>query len=578
MLTGCEDPEPLKVEIPPNEIKLAPLPHSGLNITSGKGISREVLFQNMKDELPAGLEVKSPLTQAGQTSEASRFQVEVEPNNTMAQATRIGFSGEVSGYVHPPLKNEIPDEDWFRVDVELEAQQLLSAQLFPVEGVDLFLEVWKKGLTGEASKIIRIDSHGAGQGEQLGHYALSNGTYFLLVSSNKGSKGYPWNIADPYKLRFKVGPVTADKELEPNNDSRRSNNLELGTRLQANLNFGDVDWFWVGTSTLPLDEMLALDLLPGVELNISWKIFTRDLVELASGESGKGQRISIPNLALFSDLEGFFITISAAGHLENFSEYSLLVETRAREGAVDLEPNDDPARGMELSVPATAKGWLHTSGDQDVFFISVEESTPVTFEVDGIPGVTLALAMLDSTGEPVATQIGEDGEGLKLPNWVFIPGKNYFSLRSVTGGNPGVSYSLVVQPREVGEEELEPNDSLELATPLALGDRGLKGWLVHNGDRDCFRLPSRDEVGPMRLGFEELGDRKMRATIYSSLGDAVEQVTIRQGGKESLAVPDSAGALPLVCIQATDETQVSAPNGYTVQVSKAEAEPLEDGR
>ena len=578
ILAACGDPAaPRALNIPEPDIRLAPVARPQLDVHSHACRGADALFAGIKDR--ASPRREHPVT--AQKQPPRRFQVGVEPDNSRDHATAVEFSGEIWGWIHPPLSKDQADEDWFAATVDLDETRALTVELEPVEGIDLSLELWHRGGSGRARRISRADAYGAGQGEQLANTALSNGTWFLRVSAARAGAGHPWNIRDPYRLRILVDEVQGGHELEPDDDERHANLLHLGKPMAASLHLGDEDWFRFETSRLGLNSRIALDILPDPTLGLRWEVITPDRVTLLRGEAEKGRRVHVPNLAVIPGLDALYVVVRAPETLEGMARYTLSVETHELERRTQLEPDDGIATATRLQVPVTLTGWLHDPKDSDVYHVTPGDARAVRVDVDGLPGVRLALELLDFDGEAVGRIEGrKPGDGVSLPNWSPAPEGSWFSISGAEGFSPLTPYALNIQVRDISGEETEPNDSPAQASLVNPDEEGLRGYIAYGGDRDCYGLPvgATAPGGLLAVTLREGGDRAIRATVYGPGGILVEQMTLKRGATERLLLAPEPGGPMTLCIEGVEPDGGPGMEGYTLVAMPVTPEPLEDGR
>ena len=577
-LAACGDPAaPRPANIPEADIRLAPVVGPQLDVLAHALQGPDALFAGIKDRASPRREGPA----RAQKEPQRRFQVEVEPDNSRDQATAVKLSGEIWGWIHPPLSEDNPDEDWFAAAVDLDETRALTVELEAVEGIDLSLELWHRGIGGRARRISRVDAYGTGQGEHLANTALSNGTWFLRVTAARANAGHPWNIRDPYRLRVHVDEVKGGHELEPDNDERHANRLHLGKSMAASLHLGDVDWFRLETSLLGLDSRIALDILPDPTLGLEWEVFTPDRVTLLRGEGEKGRRIHVPNLAVIPDIEALYVVVRAPKTLEGMARYTLSTETHALERRTQLEPDDGIASATRLQVPVTLTGWLHDPTDRDVYHVTPGDARAVRLDVDGLPGVRLALEILDFDGEAIGRIEGrKPGDGVSLPNWSPAPEGAWFSVSAAEGFSPLTPYALTIQVRDTSGEETEPNDSPAHASLVNPDEEGLRGYIAYGGDRDCYGLPvgATHPGGRLAVTLHEGGDRAIRATVYGPGGILVEQMTLKRSATERLLLAPEPGGPMTLCVEGVEPGGGPGNLGYTLVAMPITTEPLEDGR
>jgi hypothetical protein len=555
-LTACGEPaSPRRLDLTGADVTVAPMPHPSLDVVTTPPRGPDALFAGLRDR-PSPR--RDPADRAGAPRPPRQFQVGQEPDDDRAQATPIDLSGEIWGWVHPPPSDEQADVDWYTANVDLDATRALTVELDPVEGCDLNLELWHQGIGGGAKRVARVDAYGAGQAEHLGNVALTNGRWFLRVSTGKATAGFPWNVRDPYRLRIRVADVDGGQELEPDDDERRANRLLPATPMEATLHLGDEDWFRVDASRFGLDSRLTLDLLPAPTLGLRWEVITQDRVTILGGEAGTGQRVHVPNLGVAPGLEVFYVVVRAPEALEGMARYTISTDVHPVEGRMELEPDDTVARAMRVQVPATITGWLHDATDRDVFLVIPGSAQAVRIDMDGVPGVRPALELLDESGEVMGrVEALTLGAGLSLPNWSPPAEGGRVALRATEGSSALTAYTLAVQVRDTAGEEREPNDDPDHASLINPDQDGLQAYVAFAGDRDCFALPvgAVSRGGGLDVTIEERGDRRIRGTVYGPGDLLVEQISVAVGARERVHLTPEPGGPMTLCVEAGTRTR-----------------------
>jgi len=578
VLTACGDPAtPHRLDLGEADVVVAPMPRPALDVVTATPRGPDALFTGLRDRPSPQRDRPNAKVQGP----PRRFQVGQEPDDGREDATPVELSGEIWGWIHPPISDEQPDVDWYTASVDLDATRALTVELDPVDGCDLSLELWHQGVGGGARRVSRVDAYGAGQAEHLGNVALTNGRWFIRVSVGKATAGYPWNIRDPYRLRVRVADVDGGHELEPDDDDRRANALTPEKPMEASLHLGDEDWFRVDASRFGLSSRLSLDLLPDPALALRWEVITEDRVTVLGGEAEKGQRVHVPNLGITQGLEVFYVVVRAPAALEGMARYTISTSVHALEGRMELEPDDDVSRPTRVQVPSTVTGWLHDAGDRDVYHVTPGIARAVRIDMDGVPGVRPALELLDLSGEVLGRIEAEElGAGLSLPNWSPPAEGGWIALRSAEGASALTPYTLALQVRDIAGEETEPNDGPEEASLINPDQDGLQGYISFAGDRDCFRLPvgAAPQGGGLEVTIEERGDRQVRGTVYGPRDALVEQVTVAAGTREQVHLTPEPGGPMTLCIEAADASEAPGRHGYRLTAVPVAPEPLEDGR
>lgn len=172
----------------------------------------------------------------------------------------------------------------------------------------------------------------------------------------------------------------------------------------------------------------------------------------------------------------------------------------ARSDGVEHEPNNTVESADRLSSGLPIRGTLGqrlspTAGDRDVFAVLAQEDGHLAVTVTGIPGVDLALDIMDAQGRVLQTfDRSGTGDGEQLHHLPVSAGSAFLAVREALrpGALPRESlsdtYEIVASvSAPTGPTELETNDTPALATPVVEGVR-FSAWMDGRADMDVFRL------------------------------------------------------------------------------------------
>lgn len=156
---------------------------------------------------------------------------EFEPNDQRLDATP--FTREsIEGNISPA-----GDADWYRVETDTSSRYILRADLSPLAGMDLKLE-----LTDDIGNVLMtVNDRGREKPELLTGFGLSRREYYLVVSEVSG-KGKDARRA--YTLSKELVHYQAGLEYELNDSSSSAQSLRVGESMDGYIApKGDVDWF-----------------------------------------------------------------------------------------------------------------------------------------------------------------------------------------------------------------------------------------------------------------------------------------------------------------------------------------------
>jgi hypothetical protein len=216
------------------------------------------------------------------------------------------------------------------------------------------------------------------------------------------------------------------------------------------------------------------------------------------------------------------------------SRYKLTVQLGDFDIADEREPDDDAESAVPVvgGVVADMSGFHGWPRDQDYFRIAAPPVASILdVELDAVEGVSPGLWIVDDKGARLASARGRRGEKLALRN-VSVPPATavdagagagqflYVVVRCEAGQNRSERYVVHVAlgtPR--ADSEIEPNDALTQATPVA---DGVRTGFLPIGDVDWFRYQS---SGSSDVTFEVSFPSRVRGRLE----------VLRSGGSQPLA-------------------------------------------
>lgn len=175
----------------------------------------------------------------------------------------------------------------------------------------------------------------------------------------------------------------------------------------------------------------------------------------------------------------------------------------------EAEPNNAQAEASPLTLGAGAKGSLDGETDVDWYRVQVDRDGTLDARVSGISGVDLMLEVFDGEGKSLAKSdrgpatVVEGAPNLPVKAGTYFvtigefvkkrpakkkkKGKAAEEPEGRVGQSPAYELEVSLRSETETDFEREPNDDLEGAREVLLGDRfnGFVGW---NGDRDLWKL------------------------------------------------------------------------------------------
>lgn len=167
----------------------------------------------------------------------------------------------------------------------------------------------------------------------------------------------------------------------------------------------------------------------------------------------------------------------------------------------EQEPNDRASSAMPLPGSVIVQSALSPENgraDDDHYRLDASPGNAATVSVSGIPGVDLAMELLDVDGNRIASfNSAPEGKGERIPELGLERAAvvRVFSPKKGSGG--AYTFTVDVHPQREGFE-VEPNERPVDATPLILGE-SIQGFLADRADEDWFSFElggEEDEIAP----------------------------------------------------------------------------------
>ncbi len=487
---------------------------------------------------------------------------EKEPNNKTSEATEVTESSRIKANLEPASGEKFRAADWYKVVCK--SRKKLSFELSPIPEQNIRLRF----LDGDKNKLFYVDTGKKGEGEVFPNL-VAEGAVYVKVEGEKGAKG------GPYTLSISFSDVEDGFETEFNGRYSTADEIRLGTPVKGLLsNDRDEDWYLLSLADVQTGAVLRIDLtsVPGVKFHliISDEQERRPVLETDSLKKGEG--IVIRNLGIPSDAKGLYITLKSAWvhgdrakkyvRTSNAKEpYTLSVSAEAGGDDLEKEPDDDAEHAFAVMDGQKVRAYLARPNDVDWFKIQVERPSILSAELSALNKVDLQLYVIDPEKkdqkrnyELVRINQGKVNEPEILTNCALAPGENYVKVtgawKKVDGkwiqdySNLDETYSLTLNLRtDDGREEREPDNSVDKATPIKVG-QSLRGTMYPSNDADFFLLDLSSMDGPHNTTIEctgipkvdirlellgpEMDDKDKHKVIASSnkgKGEAKEQIT-----------------------------------------------------
>jgi hypothetical protein len=388
-------------------------------------------------------------------------------------------------------------------------------------------------------------------------------------------------------------------EVEPNNELEQAQAVAIGAGVSGTLEGSlDVDTYQVVSAE---EGLLFLRLEGAADADLKLALLKLDGTVLASSDRGPATTTEgVAGYWVDADAE-YLVAVSeftkkklrkTGGRTGTSAAYSLRVSFQgAAEQDFEVEPNEDLAGAKEVGAGVEGRGYMGWTGDADWWRIPVsgfgdvqaspaegEEASPtpaLNISVSGMAKVATVMELTTAGGELVASITGARGKEVAYRSFVPAVAADFYILKLRSKrSNPDENYVIRVEATELGPgQELEPNDSLETASPIAsaVGELGVASGELCLGDVDMFVLESAPVNRSLDLRLEGPTDADLSVSVVTASGSLValgEKSGV--GGSESLqAVDVPAGTSPVVIVR---PKKVLMPASYKLSFSVSEGQ------
>ncbi len=484
--------------------------------------------EQAKPDQPAADRVAA--ADAGPAAAAERI-AEVEPNDKTVEAMKIARACIVEAELEAAAGKKRRPMDWYRI--EPGGSRILSVELSAIEGVDARL-VFRDA---DRNEMFYVDSGRKGEAEQYPNLLVEDAVY-LKVDADRGSPG------GAYTLQIGFADPEPGRESEFNGRYSLADELALGGSVEGLLGHQrDEDWYLLALDEMATGAVLRIDLtaVEGVrpQLVISDQEERRPLLEVSANKAGDG--IVVRNMGVPAGAEAVYLTVKSAWvpgpkpkkYVRTYNPdqaYTLSVSSEAGGDDLEKEPNDEADTAFPVADGQKVRGYLAAPNDEDWYVIEVERPSILSAELSALDRVDLQLYCIDPekkdqkrNAELVRINDGKVNEPEVLTNCAVQPGENYLKVaaawKKIDGKwvqddyNLDETYSLTVNLRtDEGREEREPNDELEQATAIEVGQT-LRGTMHPRRDVDLYQLDLSEQDGPRNTTIECSGIPKVDVAL-----------------------------------------------------------------
>lgn len=317
--------------------------------------------------------------------------------------------------------------------------------------------------------------------------------------------------------------VTNLQEIEPNDERNQAQVVTHQTAVRGYLNQAkDQDWYRIA---IPPDSGRVLRAqLSGIpSLNLKIELFDQAntlLIEADKNKENAGEIIANYNLTAgdyFVRVRELWLKDKATATNDSVF-YVLKILLLPVTGDFEVEPNNRGVDATPISAGHPRQGYLSPYLDEDwfKFEIPTHGNYYLSIGVSAVDGVDTKLAVLD----PIQALITEKDVAPQsmpevIPNLGLDTTKEFYYLvvkSSKWQSNEDQTYELKVDLVPVsGMVEIEPNDRMVRATPLARHDT-VRGFIESAKDLDWYQYTNQDSTAQI-LHLQALSVKKIDLTL-----------------------------------------------------------------
>jgi hypothetical protein len=301
----------------------------------------------------------------------------------------------------------------------------------------------------------------------------------------------------------------------------------------------------------PPPTTLRIDLSAVETVGLEAQILTEAEAVLFSTRAGENAPLTLRNVAVRRSDRVFYIQVrstplgsgkAAKRGFNASSSYTLTVAMEEAGASAEFEPNDEPGKATPLPANSYREGFVSPKGDVDYFRLETQGPSLAKLTLSGVENVDLVLSVVRATSGAADEVLLKANEGgAKEPEQLNSVACSTSCLVKVeTGGrkvqgkwvkddqNSDHAYRLSARvTSDDGQEEREPNHSVDLATSLVFG-KPVRGTIYPKKDLDFYILDLSARHVKTPIIATLLGILKVDVGLYLHRIDQDGQLTLVQ--------------------------------------------------
>ncbi|GHT79373.1 hypothetical protein FACS1894130_07890 [Spirochaetia bacterium] len=296
--------------------------------------------------------------------------------------------------------------------------------------------------------------------------------------------------------------------------------------------------FVLDGAPLPLGELWKLNIAAGLS-NIA-RSYT-----LLANEAGADYTISGEILEILTTVrvtvrlirtQGAAVIASWHVDLDKTPLVAALIEREDGSGGVRRDQYESDSQ-QNPTVFGIGGDWvsrtIHSEDDRDWFLLSGNQTGVITAETSG--SMDTLMELYDESETRIqSNDDGGDGENAKI-SFFAEAGKRYTAMVRGYSSNTG-SYRFHAFIEPIPDEAFEPNDTLETAHPIPLGEP-VRALFSSSADEDWYQVEIPADSAGVTI-YTEGSSRYTRLAIYDAKGEKIEEDGDSEGNvRLTLALP-----------------------------------------
>ncbi|MFK2825557.1 S-layer homology domain-containing protein [Bacillus sp. B190/17] len=355
---------------------------------------------------------------------------EVEPNNTVQQATTIGVNQQ-----HQGVLSSSSDDDYYKFTLNKPGNVSITMANLP--NSSWYVRVYDS--QGTTLNTFNTEYGSFANGNTKDQIGLPAGTYYVRISNYTGASGIPYT----FNLQYEESNLY---EQEANNNVQSATSMKVNNVYKGVLSSSSDDDYYKFTLDKPGNVSITMPNLT----NSSWDVnvynsqgtnlnrFYTDYGSFATGD--KKDQIGLPAGTYYIRVSNYTGASKVPYHFNLQYDESSFVEK-------ELNGSFQEANPIQLNYKY--QGVLSSSGDYDYYSFKVDRTTNLVMNIPNLAGSSWDVKIYDEKGNTINrfhTDYGSFASGNTTFPFAVTKGTYYISIDNYTGASK-VPYSFALLSR-----------------------------------------------------------------------------------------------------------------------------------